>query len=415
MPISLRRDEQRWVFDYVLQETGRPMHFQGSGRGGYPPSVHQHDMVSKHYARWAARVERLAMEEEQAHHRATALELYFDAAVLWGQAQHPVFENNDTKRFLHGSSLRCYEHVRELAPSTIEHLEIPWGDRQVYANFHPLPDGRRAPVVIFLPGCDMTKEMYPHPATNQAHQRGMHLLSLDGPGQGECNLNGVTLTDDNYEKAVGAVIDYLLTRPEVDPDGITIFGLSFASFWAIRSGIDPRVKAVAAPWASIGDKAMIMNRESPRWKMLFAYLTQAQSEDALDEMTGRMTVHEQLPQLSCPTLLTVGEYDPRSPLEEVLDLYQKMNCERELWVFEDQHHPNSIAGHKGSFDTMIWAADVFLWAYDWLRDRLDGLPVRHPGAVVYLEPGKGGPYGDTARLGGSWIDGLRNSLSIRES
>src|ERR1700730_14761838 len=103
MTIQLKRDEQRWVYDYVLQETGRPMHFQGSQRGSYPASVHQHDMVSKHYARWAARIETIAREEERAQHPETALELYFDAAVLWGQAQHPVFENNDEKRFLHGS------------------------------------------------------------------------------------------------------------------------------------------------------------------------------------------------------------------------------------------------------------------------------------------------------------------------
>ena len=84
---------------------------------------------------------------------------------MFAAAQHPIFENNAEKRFLHGSSIAAYDKVRELAPYTIEHVEIPWGeDQTVYANFHLLPgaDGRR-PASFFIPGCDMTKEMYPAP------------------------------------------------------------------------------------------------------------------------------------------------------------------------------------------------------------------------------------------------------------
>ena len=39
----------------------------------------------------------------------------------------PIFENNAEKRFLHSSSLRACDKVRELAPYPIQHVEIPWG------------------------------------------------------------------------------------------------------------------------------------------------------------------------------------------------------------------------------------------------------------------------------------------------
>ena len=46
--IRLRRDGQQWEFDRVVKETGRVFHFQPSGRGGLPPSVRMHAMISKH-------------------------------------------------------------------------------------------------------------------------------------------------------------------------------------------------------------------------------------------------------------------------------------------------------------------------------------------------------------------------------
>ena len=47
----LLRDNQQWVFDYVLQESGRTYHWwTGEGRT-LPESVRSHAMVSKHLGR----------------------------------------------------------------------------------------------------------------------------------------------------------------------------------------------------------------------------------------------------------------------------------------------------------------------------------------------------------------------------
>ena len=78
-------------------------------------------------------------------------------------------------------------------------------------------------MVIAIPGCDVTKEFYPDPAVVHAHQRGMHLLVMDGPGQGASNLRNVKLTHDNYQRALMAVVDYLQTRDEIDGDAITVY------------------------------------------------------------------------------------------------------------------------------------------------------------------------------------------------
>ena len=109
--------------------------------------------------------------------------------------------------------------------------------------------------MFFVPGCDMTKEMSPHPLRNWAVARGMHLFAFDGPGQGEANLRGIKVTDDNYEDAARTAITQLLARPEVDAERLGLFGMSFGSYWSARiAATDDRIKANVLQWASVCDK-----------------------------------------------------------------------------------------------------------------------------------------------------------------
>lgn len=405
MAIPLNRDRQKWLHDWMVKETGKVFHFQGDGRGTLPRTVRQHDMISKHVGKLALRLRSIAEQEEKAGHPETALELYYESATAFGSAQHPIFENNIEKRFLHGSSIQCYDKVRELAPYPIERVVIPWGEGAVYGNLHLLSDRRTAPCVVFIPGCDMTKEMYPYPLANQAAQRGMHLLSVDGPGQGENNLQGVRLTADNYPSAMSAVVDYLETVEEVDAARIGLFGMSFGAFWSVQTVTrEHRFKAHAASWASICDKRYLFDLESPRYKWLFAYLTGATTEEEIDELAASMDLSNDMDKITTPSLLTVGEYDPRSPLQEVIELYDKMSCDRELWVHEDAHHMCSPTGRAHFSERGVWDIDTYSWMLDWLRDRLLDRPIQESGGVNYIVPHGSGPYGSSVRPGRNWLE-----------
>ena len=91
----LKRDAQQWFFDWMVKETGRVFHFQPDGRGRLPRTVKSHSMIAKHMGLAARRMERLAQAEAEAGHRETAMELYFQAALDYLDAQHVVFETND--------------------------------------------------------------------------------------------------------------------------------------------------------------------------------------------------------------------------------------------------------------------------------------------------------------------------------
>jgi len=398
----LHRDNQQWFFDWMVKETGKTFHFQPDGRGRLPKSVRSHDMISKHVGMAAKKSERLAQAEMEAGHKETAMELYYSAALQYADAQHVVFETGDEKKFLHGGVIRCYDKVRELAPYKIEHVDVPWNGTVVSGNLHLAPGDGAKPLIFYVPGCDQTKEAWPHPYYNQALQRGMHVFSFDGPGQGESNLRGIKLTDDNYEDAAAAVIDVLMKRKEVDAEKIGVYALSFGSFWGMRIAAKNRnIAAAAAPWASFVDKYYLMTEESPRYKQLFAYLTQSSSEAELDAVWQKMTMEGLMDKITCPTLIVTGEYDPRAPVDEVYRLFDEMKAPAELWVLPDQHHNGSITQKSRS---SVWEADIHAFVCDWLRERFEGKPLRHPGKSLWVDPAGAGPNAPGVSYKRRWFD-----------
>ncbi len=398
----LHRDNQQWFFDWMVKETGKTFHFQPDGRGRLPKSVRSHDMIAKHVGVAAKKSERLAQAEMEAGHKETAMELYYSAALQYADAQHVVFETGDEKKFLHGGVIRCYDKVRELAPYKIEHVDVPWNGTVVSGNLHLAPGDGAKPLIFYVPGCDQTKEAWPHPYYNQALQRGMHVFSFDGPGQGESNLRGIRLTDDNYEDAAAAAIEVLMKRREVDAKKIGVYALSFGSFWGMRiAAKNKNIAAAAAPWASFVDKYYLMTEESPRYKQLFAYLTQSSSEAELDAVWQKMTMDGLMDKITCPTLIVAGEYDPRAPVDEVYRLFDQMKAPAELWVLPDQHHNGSIT-QKGR--SSVWEADIHAFVCDWLRERFNGVPLKHPGKSLWVDPAGAGPNAPGISYKRRWFD-----------
>lgn len=132
---------------------------------------------------------------------------------------------------------------------------------------------------------------------------------------------------------------------------------------------------------------------------LFAYLTQSQTEAELDAVLAERTLHGHMEEITAPTLMVTGEYDLRDPIDEVYELFDQLKVPAELWVFADQFHLVSFVTGGSS---MVHMAMV-----DWVRDQLDGKPVRHPGEVLYLEPGNDGPNSPNVLRKRKWYQPVR--------
>ena len=73
-------------------------------------------------------------------------------------------------------------------------------------------------------------------------ERGMATLAFDGPGQGEAEYDLAICPE--YERPVGAVIDWLSKRTDIDSEKLGIWGVSLGGYYAPRAAaFDHRIKA----------------------------------------------------------------------------------------------------------------------------------------------------------------------------
>jgi dipeptidyl aminopeptidase/acylaminoacyl peptidase len=391
----LQRDNQQWIFDYLVKETGAVYHWWSDGEGSLPKGVRSHAMISKQTGKQAQRVEALAKVEEAAGHLHTALDLYFSATKLYLRAQHPIFELNDEKRFLYDGIQRCYDKVRALNAYPIERIDVPWEGTEISGYLHLAPGVGKGPLLFYIPGSDTTAESTPDPTNNLPHLRGLHVFTMDGPGQGRSNMRGIRLTADNYERAASAVLDALVQRPEIDADKVVVYGGGYGGYWAMRFAAHDHRIAAAATKSSYTDNYYMLNEDSPRYAQLFAFLTQSTTEEEMATVMDEMTLDETVGEIACPTLMVTGEYDHRDPIEEVYRLFDGLGVPGELWVFADQFHRSKLVGGG---DT------VYNLMIDWLVDRLAGAPQRNKGEVLYLESGGAGPNDPKADRKRRWFE-----------
>ena len=378
-----RRDNQQWILDYIAKTAGMVQNFEDD-KFELPKGVKNYKMISKLQGEDAEHKEKIAQAAEEAGMRETALELYIQATESYRKGQHVIFEDDHPQKIkLHAGLIRCYDRAMALADYPVERIEVPFEGQEIQIILHLLPEKRKAPCIIYIPGMDQTKEFYPYILQNDMIRRGMHACAIDGPGQGISNMRKIHVTENNYERAVSAVIDYLVTREEIDADKIGVFGISMGSYWApLAASIDGRIKACAGGSATFSDKHVIFGEASPRFKQIFMYMAGYTDEDAFDEMGGKMTLKGCGEKITCPTLLATGEFDPLSHLEDAFRFFDEITAPKEFWVLENEFH--RVWGMQG-----LGGLDLNPWAVDWLRKALKGeIPEDHD-KTVYIKQKSG--------------------------
>jgi alpha-beta hydrolase superfamily lysophospholipase len=380
-----RRDGQQWLLDYVVRESGEVQNFEHEGRR-YPEGVKNYRMIGKLVGERAAQVESVARAALERGYRRSAEDLFWLALEQYRIGQHAIFEDDHpVKARLYAGLERCFDEIMALSSSPIERLEVDFEGAQIQVALHLLPGWPRAPIVLYVPGMDETKESSGSPR-RYFLQRGVHYAAMDGPGQGKSNLRKIRVTDDNYERAGAAVIDALLRRPEID-GRVGLMGRSMGSFWAPRiAAHDHRVAALAATSACFAPKLFIFNQASPRFKQVFMYMAGlSHDEAAFDELADRMVLTGYASRISCPTLLVTGEFDPLSPVEYAKAVYDELAGPRELWVRENNFH-------KSRNDYDLGGAQIETFIADWLVDRLEGRGDPNLASIQYVRQGGHGPF-----------------------
>ena len=394
MPKPQLRAEQGWIFDnfLMLSENEDVLHPGIMGtrvdRGFAPEDLKAvYSRVSgrrsfpKAWAKRAAALEKSAQASEAAGRHATARHLWHRAALCYGRAQHLIpVHGNAAKIAAYEGLYRCYDRVIGMSGGSMEKVAVPFGDggHSAHAVLHKAPGSGRKPTIVQLPGMDAIKEDVTSPFNNYYAERGMNVCAMDGPGQGECNFNAAWQTENNYEQAVSAVIDWLVARDDVDPDRIGVMGMSMGSRWGVLAAAhDARIKAVCGQMANVGPFDLIFEQAQPNFKRIFMYMTDYSDEAEFDAFTARLTqVRDAAKGVTCPHLLVAGDMDELCSPEDIAAFRANLAGPTELWLYEGVFHPMGEV-----------AAEIYPAIADWLLATLnEGRPAGYD-RLVYVEEG----------------------------
>jgi pimeloyl-ACP methyl ester carboxylesterase len=371
--MTKRAFEQSWVTDTLLAGSGyevlHPESRHFLGEIGYNPvdfsrvlsRVKAASMFPKAYSEVAVELERKAHYYEDNGFNRTAHDLYNRATLLYGRARH-AFPTTDKRHApLNRAVERCLAALIRTSDIRIERLTVPFDGLDVHVIAHyPNGDGPW-PLVLLLPGMDMRKEDWTKVARNYYVSRGFAALAVDGPGQGATAMGGLRVTIDNYERAISAVLDQVLATDELDAERVGLWGVSMGSYWGLRTAAqDPRVKALATAMGCYGAMDIIFGRAQPAFKANYMRMSGYTDEEAFaSEVASRMGVIHLAEDVRCPTLMSYGEFDELSTLEETIALYEKLGGPKHLMVYEQEFHALGGVG-----------AEIIGAASDWLVNTL---------------------------------------------
>lgn len=380
-----QRDGQQWINDYILKVTGRPVHYELDSRL-LPTQAKNMRMVTKYVTQEAEHAEHLARSAEKRGDAINARALYRTASERYREAQHFVIPATDPKRWeILAKARACADRLYALLDYPVELVEIPFEGKTIPGVLHLQPGGAKAPAVVFIPGMDNTKENYPNPLDNEFHQRGMHVLAIDGPGQGEALERSIFVTPDNHVAAASAAFDLMAARDDVDENRIGLSGRSFGSYWSMRAAAeDHRYAAVASAVACYyWDQLTIFDEAAIRFKQVFMAMAGMDDEQAFDEMCEGFTLKGHVDRIACPVLMCIGEFDPLNPLEDAEKVYDALTCQKEMWVFEDEFH--SIHTTKP-----LAGRQTFHFMAEWMDRALNGkLPANLDRKIFIKKDGQG--------------------------
>jgi len=386
--------EQRWLLDSVISTVG-PEWDQGrlghkGSRGGAQglmafrragARMKKFDDIGPEFGREGRRHEAIARQFEDQGRLVSAGENYFIASLLYASAQWPYFDINPEDLEWERRMVNTYDRFIQYAPHPVERVDIPFQGSALSAFLHlpAPPNGTPFPCVLHIGGMDGSKENMVALHGDAALARGMAVLALDGPGQGETRNRGVTISSVNFAEAAEAAVQWLAARPEIDTDRIVIRGSSFGTYYGTvaAAGLKDRIRGYCGTGVCQEPGCdTIFNAASPTFKVRFMFMAGFEDEDAFDEFRQEFDLRKIAGNIAAPYMIVAGDADQLSPIHHTYELFDLIKAPKRLVVFEDANH--SIANASSA----ALGENRESLVYDWLRDRVDGKPATSERVLV---------------------------------
>jgi hypothetical protein len=189
-------------------------------------------------------------QELAAGHRSSARSAYLRAASYYDLALYFILGTTARAQEAgaYAAMQRCWQQASQLFDPPFEPVKIPYGGSWM-PGYLLRPDNRpvRRPTVILNNGEDAQNIRMWAFGGAAALERGYNALIFEGPGQGSMLFDRQIPFRPDWEKVITPVVDYLRSRPEVDPSRIVLSGSSLGGELVVRAAaFEHRLAALVA-------------------------------------------------------------------------------------------------------------------------------------------------------------------------
>jgi alpha-beta hydrolase superfamily lysophospholipase len=171
-------------------------------------------------------------------HKISARDNFLRASSYYRSADFFLHAHADDPRVKRAfqQSTACYRQAAVLFTPEIETVEIPFEGTTLTGYFHHADTSEKPCKTLLLnSGFDGSPEEMHWLGARAAVERGYNVLVFDGPGQYSAVHGQGLHFRPNWESVVTPVVDYALTRKEVDPKRIALHCESLGGYLSPRA------------------------------------------------------------------------------------------------------------------------------------------------------------------------------------
>jgi dienelactone hydrolase len=275
----------------------------------------------------------------------TAAEYYLRATGFWRSAIIYLAEADPRMMSGYQRLKTNFDKAFTLIPAPFERVEIPFEGKKLQGFFYParVAPGRKAPVVFNYGGADgLLMNGRADGSSGPYRARGMSFLDVDGPGQGGALRVDKIYASADTERYAKAVVDYLVSRPDVDAERIGIHGSSMGGYTAPRAcTVEKRFKACAVWSGAFNLQKDIFDYYPPiqerlRWLMGAKDLVEAR------KMMGEYTLEGRAQKIECPLLVGYSIDDRVMDPRGALRLYKEATNAKSSQMIDGVGHGRRV-------------------------------------------------------------------------
>ncbi len=275
------------------------------------------------------------------------------AAVCYHFGKFLFCEFPDEMAVAHKKAVECRTLALPHLAAPGERVEIPYEGKSMFANLRKPANADHPPVVIMIPGMDSTKEEF-HFSEQLFLDRGMAVLSVDGPGQGEGEYDFPIRHD--YEVPARVMMDWVEARDDLDGGNIGLSGASMGGYYVPRvAARESRVKAAIAN----GGAFNVLNNFDQRpdtLKEAYRLRTHSATVAEAREKTRAFDLEGVARDITCPMFIIGGKEDRITSYKDAERLGSEVSGPVVLMLIEGANHVAHNRGHMFKTQAADWMA-----------------------------------------------------------